>query len=653
MQTNSTIAGGQKFTSEARRNRDPSEEEIEQAKKLIQEVATTMKNNPIRLAVNRPKQGGQQQQQPSAFGAHSIERQAADATSQFGLNFLRSFSASGNTSQQQQQQAAGKNLVFSPLSLQELFSMLMLGSNGATELELAQVLGYQASGMLQQQADEATAARWPGPLGRMAPHRALHSVLDSIMQATRFSEQAHNEQASASHESDQERRENGDLSALSSKSDDSQQTFAGTTQTTPIPREANLQAHLQTNELNSSQPLSGQVNFTLANLMLTNKELVELDANFELDLRNLYHVQMEHFSSGLDRSKSGEKINAASSSSDRKPLFERVNEWVKNATQNQIDQLVKRGDLGDEPEAGRPSSLAMVLLNAAHFKGRWLHTFAPKATQPQPFYGRDGRELEVPFMRQKGDFAYAEFGGQSWSSSSSSSGSKLGLADEDAETVLTEDKEQQASSAPSTDNSTQLEAASGGGGGGGVANNLRQLNCSAISLPFSLNEGHELDMVILLPNSRNGLEQMLSKLDHKLLNEIYGSLQEPQATQRVHVELPKFALETTVDEAKEQLERLGLRRVFDANRADFGPMLAPTAGQSSGGRLKVDKVVHKARVMVDESGAEAAAASAVSIDMRAFYKPPPVFQANRPFVFVIRHARSNMPLFMGQLNSLG
>lgn len=54
---------------------------------------------------------------------------------------------------------------------------------------------------------------------------------------------------------------------------------------------------------------------------------------------------------------------------------------------------------------------------------------------------------------------------------------------------------------------------------------------------------------------------------------------------------------------------------------------------------KVDNVVHRAKVAVDESGAEASGASLV-------------FAADRPFVFLIRHRPTNMALFVGRVSRL-
>jgi serpin B len=65
-------------------------------------------------------------------------------------------------------------------------------------------------------------------------------------------------------------------------------------------------------------------------------------------------------------------------------------------------------------------------------------------------------------------------------------------------------------------------------------------------------------------------------------------------------------------------------------------------------------VIHKAFIDVNETGTEAAAATAavmVGAAMRApDPTPPPEFRADHPFVYLIRDNRSGGILFMGRVN---
>ncbi|MGP5408470.1 serpin family protein, partial [Psychrobacter celer] len=62
-------------------------------------------------------------------------------------------------------------------------------------------------------------------------------------------------------------------------------------------------------------------------------------------------------------------------------------------------------------------------------------------------------------------------------------------------------------------------------------------------------------------------------------------------------------------------------------------------------------VIHKAVVEVDEKGTVAAAATAIVIDVTsASYNAE--FEANHPFIFMIKDNKTDAILFLGQVNKL-
>ncbi len=61
--------------------------------------------------------------------------------------------------------------------------------------------------------------------------------------------------------------------------------------------------------------------------------------------------------------------------------------------------------------------------------------------------------------------------------------------------------------------------------------------------------------------------------------------------------------------------------------------------------LHVANVLHAATIDVDESGARAAAATAVVIDPPA---PLPSISLNRPFLFWLRNVRTGAPIVIGR-----
>ena len=78
---------------------------------------------------------------------------------------------------------------------------------------------------------------------------------------------------------------------------------------------------------------------------------------------------------------------------------ERINEWVKAATQGRIEDIVP-------PRI--PETIVMYLINAIYFKGSWTLRFDPSDTRVQPFYLDDGSTRTVPLMTLRRDLPYQE-----------------------------------------------------------------------------------------------------------------------------------------------------------------------------------------------------------------------------------------------------
>lgn len=157
-----------------------------------------------------------------------------------------------------------------------------------------------------------------------------------------------------------------------------------------------------------------------------------------------------------------------------------------------------------------------------------------------------------------------------------------------------------------------------------------------LSLPY---RGHATSLLVILPRRRDGLAAVEAGLTAERLAGWVGALKHV----KVDVRLPRFEV-TTAFEASDVLKRLGVRRAFDDEAADFSGMLETE-------RLFVGAVLHKAFVAVDEAGTEAAAATVVSMDAGSAPAPetPVDFVADHPFLFLIRHEPTGAVLFMGRL----
>ncbi|NWY12725.1 SPB10 protein, partial [Aphelocoma coerulescens] len=161
-----------------------------------------------------------------------------------------------------------------------------------------------------------------------------------------------------------------------------------------------------------------------------------------------------------------------------------------------------------------------------------------------------------------------------------------------------------------------------------------------IELPYVENE---LSMFVLLPDdisdNTTGLELVERELTYEKLSEWTKSDNMMKA--EVDLYLPKLKLEENYD-LKSPLSSMGIRNAFDPGQADF-------TGMSVKKDLFISEVIHKAFVEVNEEGTEAAAATGVLM-MRSKV-PTMTFKADHPFIFFIRHNKSQTILFFGRLCS--
>uniref|UniRef100_A0A8C5WZR7 Serpin B10 n=1 Tax=Malurus cyaneus samueli TaxID=2593467 RepID=A0A8C5WZR7_9PASS len=157
-----------------------------------------------------------------------------------------------------------------------------------------------------------------------------------------------------------------------------------------------------------------------------------------------------------------------------------------------------------------------------------------------------------------------------------------------------------------------------------------------IELPYVENE---LSMFILLPDDISDSTTGLEELTYEKLTKWTKSDNMMKA--EVDLYLPKLKLEENYD-LKSTLSSMGIQNAFDPGQADF-------TGMSAKKDLFISKVIHKAFVDVNEEGTEAAAAT--GIFMMRSRVPTMTFKADHPFIFFIRHNKSQTILFFGRLCS--
>ena len=130
-------------------------------------------------------------------------------------------------------------------------------------------------------------------------------------------------------------------------------------------------------------------------------------------------------------------------------------------------------------------------------------------------------------------------------------------------------------------------------------------------------------------------DELDASLDLDGFDRIVASL----VPRRVIVSMPRFRAALPSTSLKSELQALGISRAFEEHANLEGITRDPDV------HLHVADVVHAATIDVDESGARAAAATGVVIDLPA---PLPSITLNRPFLFWLRNVRTGALIVMGR-----
>ena len=287
---------------------------------------------------------------------------------------------------------------------------------------------------------------------------------------------------------------------------------------------------------------------------------------------------------------------------DPESMRHRINNKIEEQTHGQIKGMLAKGSIN--------KMTRLALINAIYFKGEWQEIFQKEQTKNNVFHLLNGTKSTVSMMQNTFEsVGYAAFNGN-------------GTLFQTPKQVAYEGIRNEKMLYPDNKGFMALELTYKGGG---------------------------ISMIVLLPRSNSGFATLEKNLTLKNAEKWIGALQKRE----VEVYLPKFSLRTSY-ELKQPLKSLGITRVFKNPRYPGGAELgAFCASQDPNRRLFITDALHNAYLEVNEEGTEAAAvtifapeAAAALPEMVPF---TPVFRADKPFLFLIRHRKTNAILFMGRV----
>lgn len=158
-------------------------------------------------------------------------------------------------------------------------------------------------------------------------------------------------------------------------------------------------------------------------------------------------------------------------------------------------------------------------------------------------------------------------------------------------------------------------------------------NYQLVDVPF---DGGQLRMTLLLPAAGH-----FTEIRDQLSQQWWSQATAAMTSSSVILTVPKFSFTWGSKSLANALKSLGMTDAFDEAAADF-------SGIEPSRQLYVGDVLQKAFIAVDESGAEAAAATAVTMRLSAAPLNEKTFAADRPFLCFIRDTSGEV-LFAGQV----
>jgi len=140
---------------------------------------------------------------------------------------------------------------------------------------------------------------------------------------------------------------------------------------------------------------------------------------------------------------------------------------------------------------------------------------------------------------------------------------------------------------------------------------------------------------------KNSVAEFLDENTYHEISERYTKLVSDQLQEsRLLLKLPKFEVKYK-RELSTDLKAMGMPRAFDMNNAQFQKV------GNAGGNIYLTRVIHDTFLKIDEKGAEGAAVTTVGFGVESV---PPTIIFDRPFLLVLRHVETGIPIFIGKIS---
>jgi len=157
----------------------------------------------------------------------------------------------------------------------------------------------------------------------------------------------------------------------------------------------------------------------------------------------------------------------------------------------------------------------------------------------------------------------------------------------------------------------------------------------AVELPYV---GDEVSMVVVAPEP-----ERFAEFEEALNSDRAASIIDDLERTNVTLSMPLFEFSSDLP-LSDALKEMGMTAAFSPEEADF-------SGIDGTMRLFIRDVLHKGFVSVDESGTEAAAATAVVVEEESLPPEPVEMEIDSPFIFMIRDTETGTILFVGRVVS--